>query len=82
MTTSKYRFNNFFVDQNKSINNFRFVEISNSYVFNFDEKQNDYDYIDSTTKKIVVEYNNQSSRSTQYFIFYQFQNRVYFSQQQ
>ena len=83
MTTFKYRSSHTSNQkQNIDNNNFRFAEISDSYNnFIFSEKSDDYNYTDSTTNEIVVEYNNQF-RSTQYFIFYQFQNRVYFSQSQ
>ena len=77
MIFSRHRQNNRFADSN-----FRFVDVSDSYNnFTYDERQNDMSYSNSAIS--IMKYsadNNQSSRSTQFSIFYQFQNRIYQSQ--
>ena len=74
MISTRYCFiNQFSFQTNRNVenNNFRSISQANSYAnFNFNERQNDYEYNNSTIffeKKI--EYNYQSFRSTQCFIF-------------
>ena len=82
MTAARHRVSHS-VDQNRSVSNFRSADVSDSYNnFTYDDgKQKDTDYNNSTI--FIMKYSADSNqfRSTQFFIFYQFQNRIYQSQQ-
>ena len=58
---------------NRNINNYRFSEQIDSYNNFSSNRQNQFDYDNSSN------YDNQTSRQNQFFIFYIYQNRVYFS---
>ena len=74
-------YSSFDFQTNRNVENNRSISQSDSYAnFNSDERQNDYEYNNSIAIYEEIEYSNQSSRSTQYFSSYQFQNRVYQSQ--
>ena len=65
--------NTFNFQTNRNVNNYRFNEQTNSYNNFNSNRQNQFDYDNSSN------YDNQTSRQNQFFIFYIYQNRVYFS---
>ena len=65
-------------ESNRNINNFRPIGQSNSYNnFKVGKLLNDYGYGNPVIIWGTTGFNNQLFRPIQYFIFYQFQNRVY-----